>query len=54
MYDLGGGSAIYDDSPLQRRLRDAATVTAHVQVNPATWETTGRVPLGIPTDTDRL
>ncbi|MFI8931539.1 acyl-CoA dehydrogenase family protein [Streptomyces sp. NPDC053474] len=54
MYDLGGGSAIYDGSPLQRRFRDAATVTAHIQVSPATWETTGRMLLGIPTDTDRL
>ncbi|MCI3900725.1 hypothetical protein MQV71_05165 [Streptomyces spectabilis] len=50
MYDLGGGSAVYDDSPLQRRFRDAATATAHIQVSPATWETTGRILLGIPTD----
>ena len=36
MYDLGGGTAIYDDSPLQRRFRDAHTATAHFQVNAAT------------------
>ena len=36
MYDLGGGSAIYEHSPLQRRFRDAHTATAHFQVNPAT------------------
>ncbi|MFF4256586.1 acyl-CoA dehydrogenase family protein [Streptomyces sp. NPDC001663] len=54
MYDLGGGSAIYDDSPLQRRFRDATTATAHIQVNPATWETTGRALLGLPTDLSRL
>ncbi|QIB47454.1 hydroxylase [Streptomyces aureoverticillatus] len=54
MYDLGGGSAIYDDSPLQRRFRDAATATAHIQVSPSTWETTGRILLGVPTETDRL
>lgn len=54
MYDLGGGSAIYDDSPLQRRFRDAHTATAHFQVNPAIWELTGRVLLGVPTRTEQL
>jgi indole-3-acetate monooxygenase len=54
MYDLGGGSAIYADSPLQRRLRDAHTATAHFQVNPTTWELTGRLLLGQPTETVML
>jgi alkylation response protein AidB-like acyl-CoA dehydrogenase len=54
MYDLGGGSAIYEASPLQRRFRDAHTATAHFQVNPATWELTGRVLLDQPTDTAML
>jgi indole-3-acetate monooxygenase len=54
MYDLGGGSAIYDDSPLQRRCRDAHTATAHFQVNPATWELTGRLLLGQPTEVTML
>ena len=54
MYDLGGGSAIYETSPLQRRFRDAHTATAHFQVNPATWELTGRLLLGQPTDTTML
>jgi indole-3-acetate monooxygenase len=54
MYDLGGGSAIYDGSPLQRRFRDAHTATAHFQVNPATWELTGRILLDQPTDTAML
>ena len=54
MYDLGGGSAIYDDSPLQRRFRDAHTATAHFQVNPATWELTGRLLVGQPTQTAML
>jgi len=35
MFDLAGGTAIYDDSPLQRRFRDAHTATAHLQVNEA-------------------
>jgi len=54
MYDLGGGTAIYEDSPLQRRFRDAHTATAHFQVNPATWELTGRLLLGLPTQTAQL
>jgi alkylation response protein AidB-like acyl-CoA dehydrogenase len=54
MYDLGGGSAIYDDSPLQRRFRDAYAATAHFQVNPASWELTGRLLLGQPVQTAML
>jgi alkylation response protein AidB-like acyl-CoA dehydrogenase len=54
MCDLGGGSAIYEDSPLQRRLRDAQTATAHFQVNATTWELTGRLLLGRPTQTVML
>ena len=54
MYDLGGGTAIYEDSPLQRRFRDAHAATAHFQVNPATWELTGRLLLGLPTNTAQL
>ncbi len=54
MYDLGGGSAIYDDSPLQRRFRDAYAATAHFQVNPTTWELTGRLLLDQPTETAML
>jgi indole-3-acetate monooxygenase len=54
MHDLGGGVAIYDSSPLQRRLRDAHAATAHFQVNAATWELTGRLLLGQPTETAML
>jgi len=54
MYDLGGGSAIYESSPLQRRFRDAQTATAHFQVNPATWELTGRILLDQPAETEML
>ena len=43
MYDLGGGTAIYDDSPLQRRFRDAHTATAHFQVNETSRELQGRI-----------
>ncbi len=51
LYDLAGGPAIYDDSPLQRRFRDAHTATAHFQVNAASHELQGRILLGQPADT---
>ena len=54
MYDLAGGTAIYEDSPLQRRFRDAYAATAHFQVNAATWELGGRLMLGLPTKTVQL
>ena len=53
-YDLGGGAAIYDTSPLQRRFRDAHTATAHFQVNLASFELTGRLLLGQPARTEQL
>ena len=54
MYDLAGGTAIYDDSPLQRRFRDAHTATAHFQVNEASREVPGRIILGLPAETAML
>jgi alkylation response protein AidB-like acyl-CoA dehydrogenase len=54
MFDLAGGSAIYDSSPLQRRFRDAHTATAHFQVNEASRELPGRLLLGLPTDVAML
>jgi alkylation response protein AidB-like acyl-CoA dehydrogenase len=48
MYDLAGGTAIYDNSPLQRRFRDAYTATAHFQVNEASRELPGRLLLDQP------
>ena len=54
MYDLAGGSAIYDDSPLQRRFRDAFTATAHFQVNEASRELPGRILLGQRADASML
>ena len=54
MYDLAGGTAIYDHSPLQRRFRDAHTATAHFQVNEASRELPGRILLDLPTDASML
>jgi alkylation response protein AidB-like acyl-CoA dehydrogenase len=54
MYDLAGGTAIYDTSPLQRRFRDAFTATAHFQVNEASRELPGRILLGQRADATTL
>jgi indole-3-acetate monooxygenase len=54
LFDLAGGTAIYDDSSLQRRFRDAHTATAHFQVNAASREVPGRVLLEQETDTTML
>ena len=54
MYDLAGGTAIYDSSPLQRRFRDAYTATAHFQVNEASRELPGRILLGQQADVSML
>jgi alkylation response protein AidB-like acyl-CoA dehydrogenase len=54
MYDLAGGSAIYDQSPLQRHFRDAHTATAHFQVNKASRELPGRILLDQPADASML
>jgi len=51
---LAGASAIYDSSPVQRRLRDAQVATQHMLIAPATWELTGRLLLGLDTDVTQL
>lgn len=53
-YDMAGGTAVYSKHPLQRRFRDAHVCTQHIMVAPATWELTGRVALGLPTDATTL
>jgi alkylation response protein AidB-like acyl-CoA dehydrogenase len=47
MYSLGGASAIYAESRLDRCLRDARTAAAHVWVAPDTYELAGRLLLGL-------
>jgi indole-3-acetate monooxygenase len=54
LHDIGGGSAIYQGSPLERRFRDAHTATAHFQVNQASYELPGRLLLGQPAQTGQL
>ncbi len=53
-FDLGGGTSVYLTSPLQRRFRDGHTVTQHIMVAPANYETVGRVLLDVPGDVTTL
>lgn len=46
-YDLGGGTAIYERSPIQRCFRDAHAAAQHIQVQSGNFETVGRVLLGL-------
>jgi alkylation response protein AidB-like acyl-CoA dehydrogenase len=49
-YELGGGSAIYLESPLQRCLRDVHVVTQHASVSAGSLELAGRALLGVGAD----
>ena len=54
MYKAGGGAAVYKTSPLQRTFRDAFVATQHAMVAPRTFETFGRIRLGLETDARQL
>ncbi len=54
MYHLAGGTSVYRRSPLQRIFRDVHVATQHMMVAPATLELTGRLLLGLETDTAML
>ncbi len=42
VYTLGGGTAVFETSPLQRCLRDVHAATQHIMVSPRMYETLGR------------
>jgi alkylation response protein AidB-like acyl-CoA dehydrogenase len=54
MYNLAGGTSVYRRSPLQRIFRDVHVATQHMMVSPSTLELTGRLLLGVETDTAML
>ena len=45
-HDIAGGTSVYKTSAVQRRLRDAETMTQHMIANANTYELAGRVMLG--------
>jgi len=47
MYELGGGSAIYKTSRLQRQFRDIHVARSHIMVSSTILETTGRLFFGL-------
>jgi alkylation response protein AidB-like acyl-CoA dehydrogenase len=49
-FTLGGGSSIFETSPLQRCMRDAHVVTQHIMVAPRLYETLGKHLFGIDID----
>jgi len=54
MYNAGGGTSVYASNPLQRCFRDVHVATQHMMVAQATYELTGRILLGMETDTSML
>jgi alkylation response protein AidB-like acyl-CoA dehydrogenase len=54
MYEAGGGTSIYATTLLQRCFRDVHVVTQHAMVAPSTYELTGRLLLGLDTDSAML
>jgi len=54
MYNLGGGSAVYENSRLQRHFRDIHVATSHIMVAPSTLETIGRLFFGLESNSATL
>lgn len=54
MYRAAGGAAVYKTSPIQRCFRDVNVAAQHAMVAPRTFETVGRMSLGLDTNTGTL
>jgi alkylation response protein AidB-like acyl-CoA dehydrogenase len=53
-YSSGGGSAVFDESQLQRCFRDVHTATQHIMLSDRNLLTVGRLAFGLETDTSML
>jgi alkylation response protein AidB-like acyl-CoA dehydrogenase len=47
-FELGGGAAVYENSPLQRRLRDVQVATQHAAVHQRHYAASGAQMLSDP------
>jgi indole-3-acetate monooxygenase len=47
VYSLGGGTVVFSDNPLQKRLRDAHVITQQVQVSSRIYPLYGKMRLGL-------
>jgi len=54
MYNLGGGTSVYETSKLQRCFRDVHVATQHMLVSTPTLELTGKLFLGLEAETSQL
>lgn len=54
VYELGGGTSVYESSGIQRCFRDVHAAVQHVQVQSANFEAAGRVLLGLEPGTSRF
>jgi len=54
VYELGGGTSVYESSGIQRCFRDVYAAVQHVQVQSGNFETAGRVLLGLEPGTSRF
>jgi alkylation response protein AidB-like acyl-CoA dehydrogenase len=54
LYVGAGASSMYVGCPLERAFRDVHAITLHIGVHPRVMESTGRVLLGLPSDTPLL
>lgn len=54
LYTLAGGGAVFASAPLQRCLRNVQVATQHMMVNDASFELTGRLLLGVPSQVNML
>jgi hypothetical protein len=47
-YEISGTAGIFTDHPLAQSLQDSLVVTQHTFLSEGTWQSAGRVLLGLP------